>query len=576
MREAIGCLCIFPQVVSMVPDTNSPFPSLLFHFEMVCPDKKLTPFQRSISLLKAKANKTPTSSTTGTTGAATGAATGARTINPHPSPSQPATGPIAVTPLLSSKNTAVQEVKAPVPVVAPTKKSQAPLPPSVVVAITSSSSSLSPSSSPSSSAYSPPSSPSSSTAPSSAPSTPPPPSSSLSSSNSSSPSSTTSSLSSSPSSPSHTRLETSLSDQSVSAPTTTTTMPSNSTTLPVTQNHILANTTSAKQQQQTTAVDQANDKATNGTTMTKAIPSTFITLASQVQEPGTDDSDDDPIPDAASGGSGRKRTVTTGGPLTGPYLATSTVGQRSLSTPNLHADNSLIISPANSPPGSPGMPAIASVTDSTHVPALTLDGNSSNITLNDAVVLTLSPSASPMASPNSSPRLAPRKSVGSVSGVAPPVGRTKNGERPSNRLSGAPQPSLASTLKQKAPPASDGTKTLKSSKNKTINRTSVVSLFDTGASSMTLPTNFARKGSLPQDAAHNGGTGGLAGLFVAQPQDLTSTPFSLTLAEFRLNDIYPKRQRRLLTVLHRMDNRLRKEGVVKKLTKEQLKGKPGS
>lgn len=92
---------------------------------------------------------------------------------------------------------------------------------------------------------------------------------------------------------------------------------------------------------------------------------------------------------------------------------------------------------------------------------------------------------------------------------------------------------------------------------------------------MTLPTNFARKGSLPQDAAHTGGTGGLAGLFVAQPQDLTSTPFSLTLAEFRLNDIYPKRQRRLLTVLHRMDNRLRKEGVVKKLTKEQLKGKPG-
>lgn len=91
---------------------------------------------------------------------------------------------------------------------------------------------------------------------------------------------------------------------------------------------------------------------------------------------------------------------------------------------------------------------------------------------------------------------------------------------------------------------------------------------------MTLPTNFARKGSLPQDAANAGKNTGLAGLFVTQPQDLTSTPFSLTLAEFRLNDIYPKRQRRLLTMLHRMDGRLRQEGVIKKLTKEQLKGKP--
>ncbi|KAG0204339.1 hypothetical protein BGX33_008570 [Mortierella sp. NVP41] len=353
-------------------------------------------------------------------------------------------------------------------------------------------------------------------------------------------------------------------------------MPSNSTALPLpeAQNYSPANnttTTSTKQQQS----DQTNGISTNGAN--GAFPSTFITLATQGQEPGADDSDNDPIPDTPSG---RKRTVTTGATLTGPYLATTTVGQRSLSTPNLHADNSLIISPANSPPGSPGLPAIAAVADSTHLPALSLDGNSSSTTLNDAFVLTLSPSASPMASPmaspNSSPRLSPRKSMGSVSGVAPPVGRTKNGERPSNRHSGTPQPSSTATaiLKQKTPPASDGTKTLKSSKNKTINRTSVVSLFDTGASSMTLPTNFARKGSLPQDAAHTGGTGGLAGLFVAQPQDLTSTPFSLTLAEFRLNDIYPKRQRRLLTVLHRMDNRLRKEGVVKKLTKEQLKGKP--
>ncbi|KAF9426578.1 hypothetical protein BGZ94_006309 [Podila epigama] len=120
-------------------------------------------------------------------------------------------------------------------------------------------------------------------------------------------------------------------------------------------------------------------------------------------------------------------------------------------------------------------------------------------------------------------------------------------------------------------------KTLRSSKNRTnVNRSSIISLFDTGASSVTLPTNFARKGSLPHDSLGAGAkaSGGLAGLFSAQPQDLTSTPFSLTLAEFRLNDIYPKRQRRLLTVLHRMDHRLRKEGVVKKLTKEQLKGKP--
>ncbi|KAF9538861.1 hypothetical protein EC957_006077 [Mortierella hygrophila] len=359
-------------------------------------------------------------------------------------------------------------------------------------------------------------------------------------------------------------------------------MPSNSAAVPATQNHIASNTTSPKQQQQ----QQANDKAANGAattaTTTRAIPSTFITLASQDQEPGADDSDDDPVPDVNTGGSGRKRTVTTGATLTGPYLTTTAVGQRSLSTPNLHADNNLIISPANSPPGSPRMPAIASVTDSTHVPALSLDENSSNTTLNDNFVLTLSPSASPgpspmaspMASPDSSPRLAPRKSMGSVGGVAPPVGRTKNGERPSNRQSGTPLPSTTSTLKQKTPPVSDSTKTLKSSKNKTINRSSVISLFDSGASSMTLPTNFARKGSIPQDAAHIGATGGLAGLFVAQPQDLTGTPFSLTLAEFRLNDIYPKRQRRLLTVLHRMDSRLRKEGVVKKLTKEQLKGKP--
>lgn len=50
---------------------------------------------------------------------------------------------------------------------------------------------------------------------------------------------------------------------------------------------------------------------------------------------------------------------------------------------------------------------------------------------------------------------------------------------------------------------------------------------------------------------------------------------SMTLAEFRLYDVYPKRQRRLLTHLQRLDSRLHEEGVLKKLTKEQLKGKPG-
>ncbi|KAF9921642.1 hypothetical protein FBU30_008294 [Linnemannia zychae] len=540
---------------------------------MVIPDKKLTPFQRSISILKAKTNRPPSSPVAPASAVTT--------------PTSPATGTTAKTPAPSSafagSDTQHYSV-VPIPQVQSKKTShpQAPLP-SVSVSLSVHHVVLSdpdsPSSPPSSSASSPPSSPSSSTAsssaPSSAPSTPPPTSSSSSSLhlNSSSPissSASSSPSSSSPSSPSHT-LVASLVQQS-----DTSGMPSNSSTIPVIQ-HLNPNNipiASTKQQQQQQQLESNNKTSTNGIASTRAIPSTFITLAGQDQEPSTDDSDDEPIPESAP--SGRKRTVTTGATLTGPYLTAAAVGQRSLSTPNLHADNSLIISPANSPPSSPGLPAIASVTDSTNIPALSLDGNSSSSALNEAIALTLSPSASPMASPmaspNSSPRLSPRKPTG---GVAPPVGRTKNGERPSNRSSGASLlSSTASTLKQKTPPASDGTKTLKSSKNKSINRNSIVSLFDTGASSMTLPTNFARKGSLPQDAAHQGGTGGLAGLFVTQPHDLTSTPFSLTLAEFRLNDIYPKRQRRLLTVLHRMDTRLRKEGVVKKLTKEQLKGKP--
>ncbi|KAF9980859.1 hypothetical protein BGZ75_007892 [Mortierella antarctica] len=302
--------------------------------------------------------------------------------------------------------------------------------------------------------------------------------------------------------------------------------------------------------------------------LTRSIPSTFITLADDGQDPMDDDEDDEDDDDYESlvreAGPARKRTVTTGAvPSTGPYLTTGTVGQRSLSTPNLHADTSLIVSPASSPPASPGLAANATATSVSMPPALSLDGHSPTPTaeLNNLVL-----SLSPAASPNSSPRLAPQKSIASVSGIAAPGTRAANGDRPGNRLSSAG--------KAKTPPLPEGVKTLKSSKNKTINRSSVVSMFDTTASSMTLPTNFARKGSLPEDAANTTNNTGLAGLFEAQPQDLTSTPFSLTLAEFRLNDIYPRRQRRLLTVLHRMDHRLRKEGVVRKLTKEQLKGKP--
>ncbi|KAI7824819.1 hypothetical protein BC939DRAFT_135523 [Gamsiella multidivaricata] len=301
--------------------------------------------------------------------------------------------------------------------------------------------------------------------------------------------------------------------------------------------------------------DQAQSLSTSRT-----IPSTFITLADG-QDIGSDDDELEGVSAAATGSTRRRNVTTEAAPSTGPYLSTGTVGQRSLSTPNLHADNSLIISPANSPPGSPGLPAIASVTDSSLPLAMSLDSESTSSPGSPSIML------SPAASPNSSPRLTPRASTTSVSGIALSSSRTMNTDRQGSR------PSSSKTAKTSTA-VPDSVKTLKSSKNKTINRHSVTSLFDTGASSMTLPTNFARKGSLTQDAANAGNNAGLAGLFVAQSQDLTSTPFSLTLAEFRLNDIYPKRQRRLLTVLHRMDSRLRKEGVIKKLTKEQLKGKP--
>ncbi|KAF9185040.1 hypothetical protein BGZ51_002982 [Haplosporangium sp. Z 767] len=294
----------------------------------------------------------------------------------------------------------------------------------------------------------------------------------------------------------------------------------------------------------------------------RIIPSTFITLADGNEDIlVNDDDDNDDIDSAHAAGSTRKRTVTEGASSSGPYLTTGTIGQRSLSTPNLHADNSLIASPVNSPPSSPGLPAMASITDTSAPPSLALDSDTASLTDSDSLVLTLSP----MASPNSSPKLTPKRSIASVSGIASGGSRALNGDRQNNRLS---------MTKSKTPPLPESVKSLKSSENKTVKRSSIVSMFDTSASSMTLPTNFARKGLLTEDTVNAGNNTSLAGLFVTQPQDLTSTPFSLTLAEFRLNDIYPRRQRRLLTVLHRMDSRLRKEGVVKKLTKEQLKGKP--
>ncbi|KAF9579872.1 hypothetical protein BGW38_003693, partial [Lunasporangiospora selenospora] len=370
------------------------------------------------------------------------------------------------------------------------------------------------------------------------------------------------------------------------------------------------------------------------------IPSTFITLPNGHQNPfdndnlNKDDDDDDESSngsdtDPAASPLATAEALEVKEPHFGPYLASGQVGQRSLSTPNLHADHSLILSPANSPPTSPGLPPIAVITEdsaggsagggSDGVPALSLDGHST--TPKDpssqieqqkqsglapgknagALAPTHSPLASPMASPlaspltspmaspSSSPKLSPRNPASASS--SPGSIRSLNGSSGTSSARSSPSASPLSTSsssssKSKASISSSSSnsgnavpeqaKTLKSSKHKTINRHSVTSLFDTAASSITLPTNFARKGSLPPDGNGTGKAPGLAGLFGSSQQtpDMTSTPFSLTLAEFRLNDIYPRRQRRLLTVLHRMDNRLRKEGAIKKLTKEQLKGKP--
>ncbi|GJJ75496.1 hypothetical protein EMPS_07854 [Entomortierella parvispora] len=360
------------------------------------------------------------------------------------------------------------------------------------------------------------------------------------------------------------------------------------------------------------------------------IPQTFITLSApgmdeEEEEDCTSDSD---LPAASSSSpplsaTSRKRTITDTNErnMHNPYLASAgtSVGIRSLSTPNLHAnDTSAALltspmpsptqSPASSPPISPSLPpfsqtlgssvAAAAGTDLSAIDTMApltlplLDhghGHSGNNNdgdtpqrhhsdntagASDRLVLTLSPMASPLSSPRLAPRLPSVLSSSSPastlpSSALPPLnGRSILSET-------APSRSKATSTLSGAGATADSRKTLKSTKNKTVNRNSVISLFDTTTSSMTLPTNFARKGSLPQDTANGAQGQRLAGLFAAQQApDLTGTPFSMTLAEFRLNDIYPKRQRRLLTVLHRMDNRLRKEGVIRKLTKEQLKGKP--
>ncbi|KAG0238393.1 hypothetical protein BGW42_005626 [Actinomortierella wolfii] len=318
------------------------------------------------------------------------------------------------------------------------------------------------------------------------------------------------------------------------------------------------------------------------------LPTTFVTLVDQ--DNADDDGNDDDDDDASTSNSNSSSTGNTG-----PYLATPhIVGQRSLSTPNLHTDGpSLLASPINSPPGSPGLTAMATVVE-TEVPSLHLDEAAAVAAAsngNTPLILTLSP----VGSPENSPKLTPRSSgltlsmtgfslngssqrpaPGSQARPARPntgsvgVGMGMNGSN-NNNNNGV---NNKAAMPPPPPMSADGaSKTLRSSKKKTVNRNSVVSLFDTGSSSMTLPTNFARKGSLPQDANGQSNAKGLTSLFNATQQDMT-TPFSLTLAEFRLNDLYPRRQRRLLTVLHRLDYRLKEEGIVKRLTKEQLKGKP--
>ncbi|KAF9331352.1 Ankyrin repeat domain-containing protein 46 [Podila minutissima] len=226
-------------------------------------------------------------------------------------------------------------------------------------------------------------------------------------------------------------------------------------------------------------------------------------------------------------------------PSVGLYL--NTAGSRSTSTPNLHVVNDLLASPVNSPPGSPRMPTVSFAYSSP--PSLSIEP--ARHADEDCMVIVLSPQSSPESSPTlaSSPLPLP---------FTPPT------RSPRQRVN-TPTPTPVSPLVPRA---------LKSSKNRTVNRNSVTSLFDSTTSSMTLPTDLARKGTLEVPGALNAKR--LSGMFVEIPDSGSS---SMTLAEFRLYDVYPKRQRRLLTHMQRLDSRLHDEGVLKKLTKEQLKGK---
>ncbi|KAF9160799.1 hypothetical protein DFQ26_005170 [Actinomortierella ambigua] len=342
----------------------------------------------------------------------------------------------------------------------------------------------------------------------------------------------------------------------------------------------------------TTTSTVSTPAATSTRSSVPTLPTTFVTLADQ-DSPDEDNDDYHEGSSSFSSSNSNSNSSPSSGNH-GPYLATPhIVGQRSLSTPNLHTEGpSLLSSPINSPPGSPGHSAMATIVE-TEMPSLHLDEAAAVAAAsngNTPLILTLSPVGSPENSPKLTPRssgLASSMTVFSLNGssqrrstraTAGSIGingslsnhgsnnSIHNNSNTSNNNNKAAMPP--------PPPLPDGSsKTLRSSKRKNVNRNSVVSLFDTSSSSMTLPTNFARKGSLPQDASGQANAKGLTSLFSAPQQDLT-TPFSLTLAEFRLNDLYPRRQRRLLTVLHRLDFRLKEEGVVKRLSKEQLKGKP--
>ncbi|KAF9391069.1 hypothetical protein CPC16_004611 [Podila verticillata] len=224
----------------------------------------------------------------------------------------------------------------------------------------------------------------------------------------------------------------------------------------------------------------------------------------------------------------------------GLYL--NTAGSRSNSTPNLHAVNDLLASPVNSPPGSPRMPTPVAYSSP---PLLSIEPSRHADEDNMAIVL------SPQSSPESSPTLASRPL---------PLPITPPTRSPRQRVN-TPTPTPVSPLVPRA---------LTSAKNMTVNRNSVITLFDT-SSSMTLPTDLGRK-SVPLEVPGVPNMQRLSGMFVEAPMDANAS--SMTLAEFRLYDVYPKRQRRLLTHLQRLDSRLHEEGVLKKLTKEQLKGKP--